>query len=426
MDILEKISTITKTNTIKHFSITSMGTMINGLLGLLFFIFLARSLGPDIYGVFSVAIVSMALLSDVADLGVDTGIIHFVSKYRQQNQENALKFIKLGLEIKFSVWLIILILGWFLIPFIAQTFFLKPELTEPLRFALIGVGGALLFSLTIHAIQAYEKFWAWSFLNIGLNGFRLLAVVILFILGLGFLNLSSSLLIYIALPFLGFFITFLILPNYLNVKGEKSVGSELIHYSKWVALVGIFAATASRLDTFISARFLPMSQVGIYSAVNQLSVVVPQIVFALATVVAPKMASLDSHEKAITYFKKLQLLVLVIFIAGLLVSPLSFIIIPLIYGENYIAGILPFMILFIGQLIFLLALPAHQAVYFYFSKPALFSFIAGIQLLITGILGWFLILNYGIYGAAVTVLISNLFGFIVPFVWVIIQFRKKK
>lgn len=423
MDILEKISTITKTNTIRHFSITSIGTMINGFLGLLFFIFLARSLGPDIYGVFSVAIVSMALLSDVADLGVDTGIIHFVSKYRHQNQQNALKFIKLGVEIKFLVWLVILVLGWFIAPFIAQSFFLKPELIGPLRFALIGVGGALLFSLTIHAIQAYEKFWAWSFLNIGLNGFRLLAVVLLFILG--FLNLSSSLVIYIALPFLGFFITFFILPNYLNVKGEKSVGSELIHYSKWVALVGIFAATASRLDTFISARFLPMNQVGIYSAVNQLSVVVLQIVFALATVVAPKMASLDSHEKAIVYFKKLQLLVLVIFIAGLLISPLSFIIIPLIYGENYIAGILPFMILFIGQLIFLLALPAHQAVYFYFSKPALFSFIAGIQLLITGILGWFLILNYGIYGAAITVLVSNIFGFIVPFTWVIVQFKKK-
>lgn len=423
MNILEKIRVITKTNTIRHFSITSIGTMINGLLGLLFFIFLARSLGPDIYGIFSITIASIALLSDVADLGIDTGIIHFISKYRQQNQKNALKFIKLGLEIKFIVWLVILVLGWFIVPFIAQAFFLKPELTQPLQFALVGVGGALMFSLTVHVIQAYEKFWAWSFINISLNGLRLLAVIFLFFIGI--LNLSSSLVIYISLPFLGFFATLFILPNYLKAKNEKSVAPELFHYSKWVALVGIFAATSSRLDTFISARFLPISQVGIYSAVNQLSVVVPQIVFALATVVAPKMASLDTHEKAVAYFKKLQLLVLVIFIAGLLVSPLSFIIIPLIYGNNYTAGIIPFMILFTGQLIFLLALPAHQAVYFYFSKPALFSFIAGMQLLITGILGWFLIFNYGIYGAAFTVLISNLFGFIVPLIWVIIQFRKK-
>lgn len=423
MDLLEKISIITKTSTIKHFSIISMGTMINGLLGLLFFIFLARSLGPDIYGIFSITIASIALLSDVADLGVDTGIIHFVSKYCQQNQKNALKFIKLGLEIKFLVWMIILILGWFIVPFIAQSFFFKPELIQPLKFALIGVGGALLFSLTIHAIQAYEKFWAWSFVNISLNGFRLLAVILLFFLGT--LSLSSTLIVYISLPFLGFFVTLLILPNFLKVKQEKSVIPELFHYSKWVAIVGIFAATSSRLDIFISTRFLPMNQVGIYSAVNQLSIIVPQIVFALATVVAPKMASLDSHEKAIAYFKKLQLLVLVIFIAGILASPLAFIIIPLIYGSNYLTGVIPFIILFIGQLIFLLALPSHQAIFFYFSKPSFFSILAGIQLIIAGVLGWFLILNYGIYGAALTVLINNLFGFIVPFVWVMIKFKRK-
>lgn len=423
MDLQEKIIRISKTNTIKHFSITSVGTMINGLLGLLFFVFLARTLGPDIYGIFSITIASIALLSDVADLGVDTGIIHFVSKYHQQNKENALKFIKIGLEIKLLVWLIILVLGWLLVPFIAQSFFLKPELITPLRFALVGVGGALLFSLSIHAVQAYQKFWAWSFLNIGLNSLRLLSVIFLFFIGV--LNFSSSISVYIALPFLGFFITFLILPNYLAVKNERSVASELFHYSKWVALVGIFAATSSRLDTFISARFLPMNQVGIYSAVNQLSVVVPQIVFALATVVAPKMASLDNHEKAAIYFKKLQYLVLGIFCIGVLISPLSFFVIPLIYGSNYISGIIPFIILFIGQLLFLLALPSHQAIFFYFSKPAFFSVLAGIQLAIAGLLGWFLILNYGIYGAALTVLVNNLFGFIIPFVWVNIQFKKK-
>lgn len=420
---LRSILDILNTKTLRHFLVTSGGTVVNGLLGLLFYIVVARELGPDFYGIFAVAVASIALISDISDLGIDTGLIRFVGKYRQKEKEKALRFIKLGLIVKVTVWLAVLLAGWAIMPWVADAVFLKPELSLPLRFSLIGVGGAMLFSLGTHTIQAYQKFWSWSVVNVSMNGLRLLAVFLM--VGVGGLGLESILAVYIVIPFMGFFITLFILPNFLAVRNEKSISRELFHYSKWVALVGIMTATGSRLDTFISARLLTVKDVGIYSAASQITVVIPQLVFALATVVAPKLASFDSDQKAMEYLKKLQLLVFGMFVLGLLVIPVLALLIPQIYGVAYLESITPFVVLFIAQLVFLLSVPSHQAIFYYFSKPSFFTWVGLGQLAITGFLGWFLITAYGITGAALTVLIANIFNFLIPSAWVVYEFYRK-
>lgn len=419
---IRNLLNILNTKTFRHFTVTSGGTAVNGFLGLLFYIVIARELGPQAYGLLAVAFASIALISDISDLGIDTGLIRFVGKYHSEEKEKTLRFIKLGLMVKLAVWLVVLLIGWAVMPWVADTVFLKPELRFSLQLSIIGVGGAMLFSLGTHVIQAYQKFWSWSIINVSMNGLRLLAVIIL--AGFGGLGLLPTLITYIAVPFMGFFITLFLLPQFLTVRNSKSVVTELFHYSKWVALVGLLTATGSRLDTFISARLLTVKDVGVYAAASQITVVIPQLVFALATVVAPKLASLDSDQKAVQYLKKLQLLVGGMFLLGLLAIPAFVLLIPQIYGAAYTESITPFVILFVAQLIFLLSVPAHQAIFYYFSKPSFFTWIGLGQLVITAVLGWFLISTYGIMGAAVTVLVANLFNFLVPSLWVVYRFSR--
>ena len=424
MKLAKLIINIVQTKTVNHFVITSFGTAVNGFLGLLFYIVVARILGPASFGILTVAVASIALISDMADLGIDTGLLRFVSKYDPQNNNKALKFIKFGLEIKLAVWLLFLLIGWFLAPLVAQRFFLKSEFLIPLRLALIGAGGAMIFSLGTHAIQAYQKFWSWNLINIGMNALRLTAIAAL-ILTYG-LNIYSTLAIYIATPFLGFFTTLFFLPNYLSVKAEQSVAVEFFHYSKWVALVGVLGAASSRLDIFISARFLTSAQVGVYSVASQLTVVIPQLIFALATVVAPKLSSFSDDRKALIYLKKLQLLICGLVLLGIVIIPAFKFLIPLIYGQSYYASTTPFVILFIAQLLFLLAMPSHQAIFYYFANPKIFTWISIGQLLITAVLGWFLVPSLGIIGAAVTILVSNFFSLIISSIWVVCSFAKKE
>ena len=415
---------VLSTRTVRQSFITSTATLTNGILGIFFYILLGRFLGPEKFGIFSVVVMTATMLADITNVGTDTGIIKFVSKYRKENLEKALRFIKLGLEIKVLAGLMVFAFGWFLSPSISYLLE-KPELAYPLRYAFLGTLGILLFSLTTNAIQAFEKFAVWGVLNICLNAIRLIGIVILFFLGN--LNTESSLQIYVLFPFIGFIVGSFFLPNYLKVERGHEVAKEFMHYNKWVALFILIAAISGRLDTYLSAKILTLREVGIYSAAVSLAAVGSQIVAGIATVVAPKLAAFDSKKKVIKYLNKLQVFVVILGLVEIVIGiPLAYLVIPNFFGSEFAQAVKPFIVLLIAQAVFLISIPAHTAVFYYFSKPSLFIWISLVHLLIIGGLGWILISRFGYMGASVTVLVGNLSNFVIPAIWVLSRFKKIK
>lgn len=424
MKIKERINSILKTKTVSHFGITFSATLINGILGVLFFVVLARNLGPVNFGLLSVAITTLVLIADIADFGINTGIINFVSKFAVSDKEKAYQILKLALKLKFIIWIIVGAIGWFIAPFIAKFILLKPELVLSLRLAFLGVGSALLFTFVTNSLQALQKFKSWGMINILSNSLRLLLVILLIFLN--FFDINSVLITYIMVPLFAFIVGLFLLPkNFFEVKGEFSKFKDFFHYNKWIAGITILAAITQRLDTYLSTRLLSIGEVGIYSVAVQLTSIVPQFVYALATVVAPKLGSFDTDEKATNYLQKLQLYVVGLAMLGLLAIPVAVFLIPLIYGKEYIASVVPFIILLVAQLIFFISLPSHQAIFYYFSKPSLFALTTFGQFLIVFVLGNYLIQRYGLIGASLTVLASNIFNFIIPTAWVINNFSKR-
>lgn len=405
-------SEIIKTATWKHSQITIIGTSINGILGALFYIFMARFLGPSDFGLLILSISILTLIADMVDFGTNTGLIRYVSANIRSDE--ALKFLKLGLEFKIVIWILVLILGFFLSPFIASYIFKKIELITSLRLVMVGVGGLLLLSFVTSTLQAFQKYFVWSFVNISNNSIRLLVVLILFLFGQ--LNLTSGLLSYIILPFFGFSLGLLFLPykKMFAIAEEFSVAKKLFKYNFWVGIFTIIAAISSRLDTFLTARLLSNFQLGIYGAANQLVQVVPQLVGALGVVAAPKFASFTNNSDMIRYFKKFQFFVLGLSVLGLISIPISIYLIPILFGVQYLSASGPFIILLLAMIIFLISVPIHNSIIFYFARPSLFVWVALGHLLIIGWAGYFLISNYGVIGAATTVLIGMIFNFLIP------------
>jgi O-antigen/teichoic acid export membrane protein len=423
--MLEKIKNIIRTKTFRQSIITSSGTIINGLIGWIFYILAARNLGPAKFGIFSVATATIALLASVFNVGVDTGLVRFVGRYISSEKEKALRFMKLGLKVKIISGLILITLGWFLVPLISTAIFNKPELTFPLRLSLIGAFGWLLSFFVTSNFQAMQKFFAWSGINIFMTSLRVIAILGLIKLGIS--QIDFAIYAYIYSPFIGFLIGLTFLPNFFKIKNENLVAKEFFHYNKWVAAFTIIAAISSRLDTYISTRLLSFSDLGIYSVANNLSNIVSEIVLALATVVAPKLASFTSDFDAKRYLKKLQGFVLFLGMAGVSFGiPFSYFVIPKLYGLNYLASITPFIILLISQAIFLISVPVHTSVFYYFSKPKVFFFISIGHFVLVSLLGWFLIGKFSYIGAAVTMLAGNIFNFLTPATWVVYQFNKRK
>ena len=227
------------------------------------------------------------------------------------------------------------------------------------------------------------------------------------------------------MPLLGFLIaiSFIIPRKFLKVKNENKVKDEFFHYNKWVAAFTLLAALGARLDTFLTARLLTAAQLGIYSAANQLVQVVPQFVSALGTVVAPKMGNRTGIKSLLEYYKKTQVMVLGIAFLGIILLPIAIYLIPILLGTEYSASVGVFIILFFAMLFFLISVPIHNAIIYYFSYPKLFFWQSLVYLFIIGFGGWYLIGMYGVIGAALVVLIGQVFNFVYPGIWLWVRVR---
>lgn len=415
---------IISTATFRQSQIAITGTLLNGVLGALFYIALARFLGTADFGLLTIAITTLVLMADIADIGTNTGLIRFVSSNLAHNSEKAYRFLKLSLEAKLVAWGVAFLIIFLAAPFLASQVFHKAELILPLKLAAFGIGGALLFSYATSALQAYQKYFLWSLVNILTNFVRLVLI-----LALGFiviLNLENSLFVYLSLPFFGFFLTLFILPSrkILSARDEFSLAKELFRYNIPVAIFNIIAAFSARLDTYLNAVLLSATQVGIYGAATQMVAVMPQLVSALGLVSAPKFSSFQTNKQMLIYFKKFQIFVTGLCLLGIVALPVLIWLIPVLFGISYQEAAVPFIFLFFAQLVFLFSIPVHHSVIFYFGRPDVFIWISVGHLILIGGLGYFLISNFGILGAAVTVLAGTAFNFLYPLIWLLIKLRK--
>jgi O-antigen/teichoic acid export membrane protein len=415
---------ILSTTTWKQSQITIVATILNGGLGALFYILMARFLGPADFGLLAICVATLTLISDISDLGTNTGLIRFVSSHIASEKDKAYKFLRLGLEIKFVIWVLILVIGFFATPFLAEIVFQRKELIIPMRLVMVGVGGALLFTYSTSSLQALQKYFVWGLVNISTN---LLRIVIIFLLIFNQnLNLMNGLIFYVALPFFGFSLSLMFLPikQILSTKNEIQVAGQFFKFNKWVALFTIIAAVSSRFDTFLNARLLSSNDVGIYASASQLTQVIPQIVGALGVVAAPKFASFHNKSEMLRFFKKFQLLVLGLSVIIIIFLPLSFYVIPLMYGVDYLNAIIPFVILVLAMTIFLISVPLHNSIIFYYGRSDIFVWISIAHFFVIGILGFYMITNYGVIGTALTVLAGMVINFLLPLVWFLIRIKK--
>ncbi len=421
-NVSQSIMNILGSSTLKHTSITTIGTVVNGVLGGLFYILLARFLGPVDFGIISLSILILTLVADVSDLGVDTSIVRFVSKYRTVDEDKAYKFLKLSLKIFILISLVILVTGIATSGYIAQSIFGKPELQSTLIISFFGVGTLLLFNFATSSLQAYEKFVAWSGVNILTNLIRVVIIIVFYYLSV--LTTQNSMIVYVILPFIGFVGALVYLPkSFMKVSNEREVGKELFHYSKWVALFSAVAAVSSRLDTLMAARLLTTYELGIYSLATRLVQGIPQLASAYGTAIAPKFGSLDTAQKAKKYLGKLQLLAIGIVSLGLLLIFPAAKVIPFLLGEEYRASIPVFFVLTISMLVFLVSVPIHQAVMYYFAKPKLFFYLSLIDTAVVLLVGYLAITTYGIMGMAYCVLTVQITNFVIPLVFVLRKLR---
>src|SRR4030042_2127483 len=158
------------------------------------------------------------------------------------------------------------------------------------------------------------------------------------------------------------------------------------------------------------SHFRQSSEVGIYSAAFQLSTIFPLFISAITSVLYPKASKIErTKEKFFSYIKKtfsLSVAFVVLLLPLIILAPY---VISIVFGAKYSQAVPSFAILTISYMIATIANPISLVI-FSLHKNAYITLTHYIQLALVFGLNLLLIPRMGSVGAALTFLISTIFG----------------
>ncbi len=400
-----EIKQVLATATAKQSLLTTVSTIINGVLGAGFYFLLARLLEPSQYGLFSIIVVTITMLADIFDLGGNQALIRFIPQHKSEPQKQN-QIINLVLVIKLVSGLVVALAVWVFAHQIAKYVIGQPKLAALLPLAGIGVLAQLLFSFATSLAQATERFWVWSGLFVATNSVRIGLIVALFLIGK--LSGATSVMAYISIPLLGFMVSLTLIRFKFSPTSFSDINiRKVFNFNSWVTAFIVVASIGARIDTFLTAKLISLSAMGIYYLANQIVAILPQLTGAIGAVTSPKYSSFDTLAKNRAYTRKATYLTSAVALASsLLIVPLGLLILKFAGGE-YLTGLVPMLILLLAMCIFLVTSPIRDSILFFFTKPHFFFWLGIVHVMQTLALSYYLIPKYQIVGSSITLLLGQ-------------------
>ena len=168
---------------IKEVSLVYLGSVVNGSSLFLINVILARSLAKEWFALFSLALLALSTAAEMSDFGLNGGLLRFAPAYLASGQENKLKQLVKTIW-RWRVWLAILLTigGIGLAGPISHYIFKQDLLTSYLAFSFLGVGGVIFLGFISAYLQASQKFFQNTVLQIIKGLGRLVVIAILALL----------------------------------------------------------------------------------------------------------------------------------------------------------------------------------------------------------------------------------------------------
>jgi O-antigen/teichoic acid export membrane protein len=393
--------------------------VLSKILTYVYRVIIARNFGPEVYGLFSLAIMVLGWFVVFSRLGLPEGLLRYIPFYRGKKQKDKIKYLsKKTLAVIFCISLILGIILFFLSSFIASNIFNSPDLTIFLKiFSFILPFYVLLDTLLVF-ILSYEKIIWHSFIfNVTQIAIRVLVLIFLIFFGFKANAVAFS---YIAGTFIAFLLAFYVskfiiketFGKYKLSKKEKSQAfRSLFNYSWPLLFFGLIFSIFHWTDSFIIGIFLDVKFVGFYNAavpIALLLTVTSQIFIQLFFPFITKKYSKDKKNLSVIkqlskqvskwiYIINLPVLILMLIFPGVFIN--------LFFGSQYLIAENALRLLAIGALFNSVFVISNNLISMLGkSKIILMDII--LAAIINLILNIILVQSYGITGAAFATTIS--------------------
>ncbi len=315
-------------------------------------IFLARYLGPETFGSWSFFYSILSIMLLLSYFGINASSKKYLAQHN--GTENLGVVLKSSLKIRFIASFSFAILFLLLHKYLAAILN-RPDF-DMLFFTAVPV---VLFAGFVeyfkHAFEGLHRLKYAFYITFSEHGLKLIFTVVF----LCFINNLITIVYAFSMAYLVSFMVGLYFYYFIFYKKQvffvNSFSKEIFRYSIPLFFISIGFAVAVELDVLMIGLLSVDSEVGIYAVAKQMVVKLPHIALAISLGTMPVFAKLndENREELTRLFRKLLTINSIVYGSiGFVILTTSWYLIPLIFGEEYTASVVPLMILVFYLILF--------------------------------------------------------------------------
>lgn len=395
------------------------GLIVSTVISAVGTIFIARLLGSDQYGLYTIVVTVPLLIGILRDMGVNFAMVRYTAQYRAEERVDEIRSIFLsGIIFEITAGIIFSAVSFGLSNFIATNVFSRPAIAPIIQIASLSILAGGLVNGATAAFTGYETMTLNSVMVIAQSIFKTAIIIGLVILGLGasgaIIGFTVSTFIAGAIGVVLIWTIYRHLPKPVSHKLQiKAYLTTMLTYCLPLSLATIITTILPQFYAFLLPVHYTTSNVmiGNYGVAMNFVVLVTFFSMPVLTMMFPAFSKLDAKKDKEALKNVFQYSVkyasLLVVPATTLVMCLSKPAVETLFGTTYNTAALFLALLAIQYLyttfgnLSLRPLLNGQDKTGYVMKLALLSGVIGFPL------GYFAIMAYGVLGLILAVLVST-------------------
>tara|TARA_Y100000310_G_C20677433_1_gene813902 strand:- start:1147 stop:2751 length:1605 start_codon:yes stop_codon:yes gene_type:complete len=348
---------------VKTSFIVLIGLIISKLLTYSYRIIIARYFGPEIYGLFFLALSIVPIFITLASFGFTDGLVRFISSLRAKNKINEIRYLfKKTAKFYFISGIISSIVLIALSDFISIYIFNEPNLSIFLKIMGFGVLVVMFLSMLLATIRAFEKIGWHSFIfNIFQNVVRIGLLIVLILMGF---SSGANVVVwsYVIGSILTLLLAYLVCRYKINKifgtykkKNYSKISKKFFQYSWPITFYGIISIIFHSIDTLSLGYYKSSIEVGFYNAAVPIALLIGFIPELFMQLFFP-LINREHSNKHFGLIKQLskqinKWIFMIIFPVFILIFLFPGVALNLLFGSQYLIAQTALRFLLIGSFI---------------------------------------------------------------------------
>ncbi|MFA5099976.1 MAG: oligosaccharide flippase family protein [Candidatus Omnitrophota bacterium] len=389
--------------TLRNLAIVFVESILSKVFNFFLIISIARALGPQGFGTYSLIIVSAAFLMAFLDFGMENTAVRFSAHHHHFRDAIFGLYTLVKTSAIATLFCVVLFM-----PGIIARLVNEPQALHYIQIIFWGaVIESYLFIITTYW-QSAEQFTIRAIVNIGVYALRFIAIFTLLKLNILDVKLIAALYVLSGLPFVAGCGKHLarFIKSCFTVKIPKDIFFGMLHYQKWIIAGAVPMIMMTRLDFYVVTYFISVREAGLYNAAVELTAVLSLILMAFRKVFLPKVSKYTSLDQMKRYVRHVNLSVILVTGLALLMLPFVRWGISLALGDAYLASAGVFKIL-VFSFLFTFWNVLLSILFYAMGHAKLMAVGAYLQLAVFAAATVFLVPAMGMNGAALSKCISD-------------------